>query len=66
MRKNDDAEDEERLGPRLDGHPDATESGSDRGQFIDVIDENASRAGGSERIGWVVEWQAGGYLQFFH
>lgn len=59
MRKNDNVEDGRRLDRSASGP-----AKSDRGQFVDVIDENASRVGA--RIGWVVEWQAGGYLQFFH
>lgn len=40
------------------------ETGSDRCQFVDVIDENASRATRSERIG--VEWSSGRPVVIFN
>lgn len=53
MKKNDDAEDgvSRAASRRATG---LAESGSNRGQFVDVIDENASRVGGaSESVEWL-------------
>lgn len=61
MRKNDDAARPWCLGPRLDGH--LPGPGSDRGQFVDVIDENASHAGGMSES---VEWSSGRPVVIFN
>lgn len=62
MRKNDDAEDgvSRATSRRASGH---TESRSDRGQFVDVIDENASRAEGASES---VEWSSGRPVVIFN
>jgi len=62
MRKNDDAEDEvSRTASRwASGH---AESRSDQGQFVDVIDENASCAG---RASESVEWSSGRPVVIFN
>lgn len=51
------------LGLRLDGHPRHAKSRSDRGQFVDVIDENAFRAKGASES---VEWSSGRPVVIFN
>lgn len=57
MRKNDDTEDGV---SRASGD---AKSGSDRGQFVDVIDENAFRAKGASES---VEWSSGRPVVIFN
>jgi len=51
------------LGPCLDRAFGHAKSRSDRGQFVDVIDENASRAG---RASESVEWSSGRPVVIFN
>lgn len=62
MRKNDNVEDSlSRVEPRWASGP--AKSGSDRGQFVDVIDENASCAGA---VSESVEWSSGRPVVIFN
>lgn len=62
MRKNDNVEDgASQVGSRWASRP--AKSGSDRGQFVDVIDENASRAGA---VSESVEWSSGRPVVIFN
>lgn len=62
MRKNDNVEDGlSQVGPRWASGP--AKSGSDRGHFVDVIDENASRAGA---VSESVEWSSGRPVVIFN
>lgn len=62
MRKNDNVEDDaSRVASRWASGP--AKSGSDRGQFVDVIVENASRAGA---VSESVEWSSGRSVVIFN
>lgn len=61
MRKNDNVEDGSWVASRRASG--LAKSGSDRGQFVDVIDENASRAGA---VSESVEWSSGRSVVIFN